>query len=157
MDDEKNNDIEQPDETAPETTPEVSETSPAGEDATGAEPADAERKAFWREGLVQEALSKRPELRKLATKKGFSASRRVGHDLGFEDGARKLTLDQLQIFGAIKARCLASYARHEMPGDLRSYLDERSVGFDEGGFLAGYVDGVADFLQAYRAQLRRQP
>jgi len=152
MDDEKNNDTEQTEETAPET----SESAAAGEGAPQAEPVGAEQQASRREKLVAEALSKRPELRQLATKKDFAASRRSGHDLGFEDGARKLTLEQLQAFGALKARCLASYARHEMPGDLRTYLDERSVGLDDGGFLAGYVDGVDDFLRAYREQLRNQ-
>ncbi len=163
MTDEKNNDTEQPEETdkkaQPDTAseaPEASGTREAATTATTAAPPDAERLASWRDGLVQEALSKRPELRKLASKKDFTASRRIGHDLGFEDGARKLTLDQLQAFGALKARLLASYARHEMPGDLHAYLDERSVGLDAGGFLAGYVDGVDDFLRAYQAQLRTQ-
>lgn len=160
MDDEKSSDTEQPDDTSAEATaetaPETTEASPAGVTATTTDPANVEHKALWREGLVQEALSGRPELRKLATKKDFAASRRAGHDLGFEDGARKLTLDQLQTFEALKARRLTSYAPHEMPGELRGYLDERSVGLDEGGFMAGYVDGVGDFLQAYREQLRRQ-
>ncbi len=152
MDDEKSNDTEQTEETATETP----ESTAAGEGAPQAEPVDAEQQASRREKLVAEALSSRPELRQLATKKDFAASRRIGHDLGFEDGARKLTLDQLQAFGALKARCLAGYARHEMPGDLRAYLDEHSVGLDDGGFLAGYVDGVDDFLRAYRDQLRNQ-
>jgi hypothetical protein len=125
-------------------------------DENVAEPADTGPKALWREGLVQEALSSRPELRQLATKKDFAASRKIGHDLGFEDGARKLTLEQLQAIESLKNRRLANYARHEMPGDLRGYLDERSVGLEDSGFLAGYVDGVGDFLQAYKEQLRRQ-
>lgn len=150
MDEKKDTDIEQTDETRAETTAE------AAPDPQQEAPEDPEQQALWREGLVQEALSNRPELRKLATKKDFAASRRIGHHLGFEDGARKLTLDQLQTFQSLKDRRLASYAPHEMPGELRGYLDERSVGLDERGFLAGYVDGVGDFLQAYREQLRRQ-
>lgn len=155
MDDEKHIDTEQPDETAVENAAQTAQDTPAA-DPPAADLRDAEQSALWREGLVQEALSGRPELRKLATKKDFAASRRIGHDLGFEDGARKLTLDQLQEIGALKARRLASYAPHEMPGELRGYLDERSLGLDERGFLAGYVDGVSDFLQAYKDQLRRQ-
>lgn len=155
MDDEKQTDPEQPNEPAEEAaTDNVEET--AGENAPTTPLEDAEQKALRREGLVQEALSNRPELRKLASKKGFTASRRIGHDLGFEDGARKLTLEQLEAFAALKARCLASYARHEIPGELHGYIDERSVGLNEGGFLAGYVDGVDDFLTAYRDQLRRR-
>lgn len=154
MDDEKDTSIEQTDETAPEATPDA--VPDAAPDTDAEDRGDPEQQALWREGLVQEAMSNRPELRKLATKKDFAASRKLGHELGFEDGARKLTLDQLQAFQALKDRRLASYAAHEMPGELRGYLDERSVGLDERGFLAGYVDGVGDFLQAYREQLRRQ-
>jgi hypothetical protein len=152
MDETKNTDIETTEDSAPETTAEPGAAEP---EAT-ADPADAAQKALWRAGLVQEALSNRPELRKLATKKDFAASRRIGYDLGFEDGARKLTLPQLEAFGALKDRRMASYAPHEMPGELRGHLDERGVGLDERGFLAGYVDGVGDFLQAYKEQLRRQ-
>jgi hypothetical protein len=152
MDENRDTDTETTDDSTPETTaaPVAAEPEPTPD------PADAAQRALWREGLVQEALSNRPELRKLATKKDFAASRRIGYDLGFEDGARKLTLAQLEAFGALKGRRMASYAPHEMPGELRGYLDERSVGLDERGFLAGYVDGVGDFLQAYREQLRRQ-
>jgi len=156
MDEQKHTDTDQPDETAAQDAAQTPPDAPDGDAAPVPEPRDTEQTALWREGLVQEALSTRPELRKLATKKDFAASRRIGHDLGFEDGARKLTLDQLQELGALKARRLASYAPHEMPGDLRGYLDERSVGLDERGFLAGYVDGVGDFLQAYKDQLSRQ-
>ncbi len=152
MDDTKNTDTPEVDDNAPEETEAVDAA-----EATEPQPEpDTEQRSLWRDGLVQEALSNRPELRKLASKKGFTASRKAGHDLGFEDGARKLTLEQLQHFQALKDRLIATYAPHEMPGDLRGYLDERSVGLDERGFLAGYVDGVGDFLQAYRSQLRNQ-
>jgi len=159
MDDKKQTDTEQTEQTGADTVGEISEETTEEALATEATPTtppvDAEQTALWREGLVQEALSNRPELRKLASKKAFGTSRRIGHELGFEDGARKLTLGQLEALAALKARYLASYTRHEMPADLHGYLEERSVGLDEGGFLAGYVDGVNDFLDAYRAHLRR--
>lgn len=151
MDQEKTTTETDSDDTAAET-PEAT-----AKDTVETAPAETQDKQLWRDGLVQEALGARPELRTLATKKDYAASRKVGHDLGFEDAARKLTVDQLQSFQALLDRRIASYARHELPGDLRGYLDERGVGLDEKGFLAGYVDGVGDFLSAYKEQLNRQP
>jgi hypothetical protein len=116
---------------------------------------DAEQKRIWREGLLQEAVSNRPELRKLAGPKDYAASRRTGHDFGFEDAARKLTVDQLRGITALKDRRLARYVLRELPPDLQAYLSERSAGLDEAGFLAGYVDGVADFLSAYKERMSK--
>ena len=157
-------DAEQKNETsdAAEQRTDAGEASPAeaGQDTAETPPAaqapDDPDKLLWREGLVQEAMGARPELKQLGARQGFDASRRAGHDLGFEDGARKLTVEQLGAIQALKDRLLARYALHEMPADLRGYLKERCVGKDEIGFLTGYVNGVADFLAAYKEQLRRQ-
>ena len=37
---------------------------------------------------------------------------------------------------------------------MSASITEQAAGLDEGGFLAGYVDGVTDFLTAYRAALK---
>ncbi len=154
---ETNQDLHTDDQAAARRAP---ERSPEAEDPRSTEEvAPQERvdsRALWRGELVQEALANRPELRKLAKKQSFGASRRIGFDLGFEDGARKLTLPQLQAFGELLQRRLATYSPHEMPPDLRGYLDERGAGLDERGFLAGYVDGVGEFLRAFKEQLGRQ-
>lgn len=118
------------------------------------EQSEAEQKRLWREGLVQEALDNRPELRAgLGQKLDFTASRGKGHDQGFEDAARTLTMPQLQAIQALHDRRITRYVREELPRDLQAGLAKMAMGMDEGGFLAGYVDGVAEFLAAYRRRL----
>jgi hypothetical protein len=118
-------------------------------------PGDAEEKRIWREGLVQEALDNRPELRALGGKLDFASSRSRGHDQGFEDAARTLTPEQLRGFQALLDRRISRYTREEMPRDLQAYLAEQAIGYDEAGYLVGYVDGVGDFLSAYRRRMQR--
>jgi hypothetical protein len=132
------------------------EKSPA-DDARGADagPDAEEHKRIWREGLVQEALDNRPELRALGGKADFAASRNRGHDQGFEDAARTLTPAQLRGFTALLERRISRYTREEMPRDLQAYLAEQALGYDEAGYLVGYVNGVGDFLEAYRRQAQR--
>ena len=161
MNDEKSNDTEQTEATNTATDPAATGGSTKAAATETAQTTDtvaeaAAEKQVWRDGLVQEALGSRPELRKLAAKRDYAASVKTGHDLGFEDGARKLTVAQLQDIGALKDRRMARYALHELPGDLRAYLTERSTGYDETGFLVGYVDGVGDFLEDYKSELNRQ-
>jgi hypothetical protein len=108
--------------------------------------ARAEREAR-REALVREALERRPELRVLAGKRDFAASKIAGAEMGFEDAARLLTLDQLKAIQALKDRRLARYALHEFPGELRGPLGQKAAGLDEPGFLVGYVDGASEFLK----------
>lgn len=115
---------------------------------------DAERRRIWQEGLVQEALDNRPELREaFGEKLGFETSRAKGYERGFEDAARTLTPAQLQGIGNLKAKRVARYLREELPRDLQAYLAREAAGMDEGGFLIGYVDGAAECLEALRRRI----
>lgn len=114
-----------------------------------------EEKRIWREGLVQEAMDNRPELRALGGKLDFAASRSKGHDQGFEDAARTLTPPQVTSIQALIDRRISRYTREEFPTDLQAHLAESVIGYDEAGFLAGYVDGVGDFLTELRRRMNR--
>lgn len=115
---------------------------------------ETEHRRLWREGLIQEALDNRPELRAaLGGRLDFAASRAKGYDLGFEDAARLLTPQQLQGIQALKDRRISRYVREELPRDLQATLARQALGMDEGGYLLGYVDGVTDFLSSLRRRL----
>ncbi len=132
------------------------EKNPGAEPQVAAGGPDAEeQKRIWREGLVQEALDNRPELRALGGKADFATSRNRGHDRGFEDAARTLTPAQLRGFSALLERRISRYTREEMPRDLQASLAEQALGYDEAGYLVGYVNGVGEFLEAYRRQMQR--
>ncbi len=136
----------------------MSEQKTQSEEADAATPTpddDPERR-LWREGLVQEALDNRPELRALGGKLDFAASRAQGYDQGFEDAARTLTAEQLRIFQALVDRRITRFVRAEMPADLQATLAEAAIGMDEEGFLSGYVKGVVDFLAALRRRLHQE-
>ena len=109
----------------------------------------------WREGLLQEAMDNRPELRALGAKLDFAASSKKGHTQGFEDAARTLTPAQLQGIQSLIDRRISRYTREEFPADLQAHLAESVIGYDEPGFLVGYVDGVGAFLEAYRRRMNR--
>jgi len=115
-----------------------------------------EQRRLWQEALVQEALDSRPELRTIAGKLDFAASRARGFDQGFEDAARRLSPAQLGHFQTLLDRRVTRYVREEMPQDLQAELADASLGMEEAGYLAGYVDGVGAFLEAYRRRLGRE-
>jgi len=128
-------------------------TQPEEADAAPPTPDTDPERRLWREGLVQEALDNRPELRALGGKLDFAASRAQGYDQGFEDAARTLTPEQLRIFQVLVDRRITRFVRAEMPADLQASLAEAAIGMDEEGFLSGYVEGVSDFLAALRRRL----
>ncbi|MDX9999702.1 MAG: hypothetical protein RBU30_00250 [Polyangia bacterium] len=115
---------------------------------------DTDQKRLWREGLVQEALDNRPELRAaLGGRLDFPSSRAKGYDQGFEDAARVLSPSQLQGIQTLKDRRIARYVREEFPRELQATLARNALGMDEGGYLLGYVDGVTDFLASLRRRI----